>query len=159
MSLIGGLLGNASEVDTRQLQTEYATLLLPDEEIQRAYQLIRDRFLFTTWRLIMVDRKGMTGLRVEYHSLPYKAITHFAVETAGKWDLDAVLIIWLSGNPIPFRKRFNRKVNVYDVQRVLAHYVLYSGGSARPNDVPEEAHGLIDSAESHQPGKGPQVAE
>lgn len=43
----------------------------------------------------------MTGKKVEYHSLPYRSITHFAVETAGTFDLDAELKIWLSGLLIP----------------------------------------------------------
>lgn len=126
MGLIGSLLGNASEVDAKQLQAEFAQVLLPDEDIQRAYQLIRDQFIFTTWRLILVDRQGMTGSKVEYRFVPYKAITHFAVETAGAFDLDAELKIWIAGSSIPIQKTFNRKVNVYDVQRVLAHFVFYS---------------------------------
>ena len=124
MGLISGLLGNASEIDPKQAQAEFVQILLPDEEIQRAYQLIRDSFLFTSRRLILVDRQGLTGSKVEYHSLPYKDITHFSVETAGTFDLDAELKIWVSGNPVPIQKQFNKKVNVYDVQRVLAHYVL-----------------------------------
>ena len=124
MGLISGLLGNASEVDLKTLQAEYAQLLLPEEEIHRAYQLIRDQFLFTSRRLVIVDRQGLTGSKVEYHSIPYKSITHFAVETAGTFDLDAELKIWISGTPAPLQKTFNKKVNVYDVQRVLAHYVL-----------------------------------
>jgi hypothetical protein len=33
------------------------------------------------------------GHKVEYHSLPCKSITHFSFETAGHFDLDAVLKI------------------------------------------------------------------
>lgn len=124
MGLISGLMGNASEADPKKMQEEFAQVLLPDEEVQRAYQLIRDSFLFTNRRLILVDKQGVTGSKVEYHSLPYKSITHFSVETAGSFDLDAELKIWISGNPVPIQKQFNRKLNVYDVQRVLAHYVL-----------------------------------
>lgn len=124
MSLMSGLFGNASEIDPKKAQADFATILLPDEEIHRAYQLIRDSFLFTSRRLILVDRQGLTGSKIEYHSLPYRSITHFAVETAGTFDLDAELKIWVTGNPTPIQKQFTKKVNVYDVQRVLAHYVM-----------------------------------
>ncbi len=124
MGLVSGFLGNASEIDPKQAQAEFSEILLPEEEVQRAYQLIRDHFLFTSRRLILVDRQGVTGNKVEYHSLPYKSITHFAVETAGTFDLDAELKIWISGTHAPIQKQFTKKVNVYDVQRVLAHYVL-----------------------------------
>ena len=33
----------------------------------------------------------------DYHSIPSKSITHFSIETAGTFDLDAELKIWISG--------------------------------------------------------------
>ena len=71
----------------------------------------------------MVDKQGITGRKVEYHSVLYKSITHFAVETAGTFDLDAELKIWISGNPVPIQKQFNRQVDIYEVQGLLAHFV------------------------------------
>ncbi len=61
--------------------------------IEKAYQLIRDLFVFTNKRLILVDKQDLTGHKVEYQSLPYKSIIHFSVETAGHFDLDAMLKI------------------------------------------------------------------
>lgn len=55
-----------------------------------AYQLVRDSFLFTNKRLILVDKQGITGKKVEYHSILYKSISHFAVETSGNSDPEAV---------------------------------------------------------------------
>jgi len=124
MGLLDGLLGNASEVDVSKVQAEFAQVLAPNERIEKAYQLIRDLFVFTDKRLILMDRQGITGNKVEYHSLPYKSITHFSVETAGHFDLDAELKIWITGFPTPLQKRFNRKLNIYQVQAVLASYVL-----------------------------------
>jgi hypothetical protein len=124
VGLLDGLFGNASEIDSAKLQTEFARVLAPGERIEKAYQLIRDLFVFTDKRLILVDKQGLTGSKVEYHSLPYRAITHFSIETAGHFDLDADLKIWISGSPEPVQKRFNRKLNVYELQAVLAGYVL-----------------------------------
>ena len=50
MGLLDGLLGNASEVAAASLQTEFAQVLAPDERIEKAYQLIRDMFVFTDKR-------------------------------------------------------------------------------------------------------------
>ena len=124
MGLLDGLMGNAAEVDASGANQKYQQILSTDERIERAYQLIRDSFLFTNKRLILVDVQGMTGSKIEYHSLPYKSITHFSVETAGTFDLDAELKIWLSGLSVPIQKRFNKKLNIYEVQAVLAAYVL-----------------------------------
>jgi hypothetical protein len=124
MGLLDGLMGNASKIDPATLQAEFAQILAPGERIEHAYQLIRDQFIFTDKRLVLVDKQGMTGSKTEYHSLPYRAITHFSIETAGTFELDAELKIWISGSPAPIQKTFNRKLNIYEVQAVLAMYVL-----------------------------------
>jgi hypothetical protein len=124
MGLLDGLLGNASKIDAAKIQDEFASILAPAERVEHAYQLIRDLFVFTDKRLVLVDKQGLTGNKVEYHSMPYRSITHFSVETAGTFDLDAELKIWISGSAAPIQKRFNKKLSIYEVQAVLASYVL-----------------------------------
>lgn len=124
MGLLDGLMGNASEIEVSEIQEDFSQVLSEGERIEKAYRLIRDLFVFTNKRLILVDKQGLTGNKVEYHSLPYKSITHFSVETAGHFDLDAELKIWISGNPMPIQKQFNKNLNIYEVQSVLAGYVL-----------------------------------
>ncbi|MCY6371169.1 PH domain-containing protein [Clostridium ganghwense] len=124
MGLFDGLMGNASEVNMGDVQKEYAHILASTERIEKAYKLIRDMFIFTNKRLILVDKQGMTGKKIEYHSIPYKTITHFSIETAGHFDLDAELKIWISGSQMPIEKQFNKSLNIYEVQTVLAEYVL-----------------------------------
>ena len=124
MGFLDGLMGNASEVNTAEVQKEFARVLAPNEQIDKAYKLIRDMFIFTNKRLILVDKQGITGKKVEYHSVPYKSITHFSIETAGNFDLDAELKIWISGNAVPLQKQFNKNLNIYELQSVLAEYVL-----------------------------------
>lgn len=51
-------------------------------------------------------------------------MVHFSVETAGSFDLDAELKIWLSGNPVPIQRQFNKQLDIHEVQSVLASYVL-----------------------------------
>ena len=124
MGLLGGLMGNASEVNIAEVQKEYANVLASGENIEKAYKLVRDMFIFTNKRLILVDKQGITGKKTEYHSIPYKCVTHFSIETAGNFDLDAELKIWISGAPLPIQKQFNKSLNIYELQSVLAAYVL-----------------------------------
>ncbi len=123
MGLLDGLMDNATELDAFTLQEEFAPLLASDEQIQQAYQLIRDFFVFTNKRRILVDWQGLSGKKVEYHSLPYKSITQFSVQTAGHLDRDAELRIWISGSQTPIQKQFNKKLDIYRVQRVLAEHM------------------------------------
>ena len=124
MGLLDGLFGNASGVDASKLQTEFAQVLVPGEQIEKAYQLIRDTFVFTDKRLIFVNRQGLTGKKLDYQSIPYRSITRFSIETGGAFDLDAELKIWLTGTPAPIQLQFNKKLSIYAVQSVLAGYVL-----------------------------------
>jgi hypothetical protein len=127
MGLLDGMLGNASKIDATKVQTEFSRILAEGEQVEHAYQLIRDYFVFTNFRFVLVDKQGLTGSKVEYHSIPYKSITHFSIETAGMFDMDAELKIWISGTPAPIQKTFNKKLSIYEVQAVLAGYVVRAG--------------------------------
>lgn len=124
VGILGGLFGNAAEVNREEVAKEYAGILATTETVEKAYKLIRDLFIFTNKRLILVDKQGLTGKKVEYHSIPYRSITHFSIETAGMFDLEAELKIWISGSPAPIEKQFNKSLNIYQLQSVLAEYVL-----------------------------------
>lgn len=124
MGIFDGLIGNASEVNLEALKKEYEKILASTETIEKAYKLVRDMFIFTNKRLILVDKQGMTGKKTEYHSIPYKSITHFSIETSGHFDLDAELKIWISGTALPIEKQFNSSLNIYELQNVLAEYCL-----------------------------------
>ncbi len=124
MGFLDGLMGNASEVDQDKVEKELAVLLIEGEEFQSGYKIIRDLFIFTNKRLLLIDKQGMSGKKVDYHSIPYKNITHFSVETAGSFDLDSELKIWISGTSLPIEKTFKKDSPVHEVQRTLARYVL-----------------------------------
>jgi hypothetical protein len=73
----------------------------------------------------LVEKQGLTGSKIEYKSIIYKSISRFSIETAGTFDLEAELKIWVSSEVNPsIVKQFNKSVNVYDVQNVLAFHVL-----------------------------------
>jgi hypothetical protein len=81
MAFLDGILGNASNVDLTEIEQEFSRILVPGERIEHAYKIIRDYFVFTNKRFVLVDMQGVTGKKVEYHSIPYKSITHFSIET------------------------------------------------------------------------------
>lgn len=123
MGLLDGIMGNAGRIDPGEAQREYGKLFGQGETVYAAYLLVRDAILFTNRRLILVDKQGVTGRKTSYHSIPYRAITHFSVETAGTFDLDAELVVWIAGTSEPLQKRFNRQVDIYEVQGILSHFV------------------------------------
>ncbi len=124
MGLLSGLVGNAGVVSNKELNQEYGPLLGQGETIEAGFKVIRDLFIFTNKRLILIDKQGLTGRKVEYLSVLYKSISRFSIETSGHLDLDAELKIWISSKEEPIlEKKFNKKVNIYDVQKVLATHL------------------------------------
>jgi len=122
--MLQGIFGNASEVDIQSVQAELNAILVQDEKVTRAFKIIRDMFIFTDRRLILIDKQGLTGKKAEYHTIPYKSISHFSVETAGTFDMDAEMKIYISGNMTPFQREFKRGTDIKGVQQWLAFYVL-----------------------------------
>lgn len=125
MGLMDKLMGNSSAVSSEQLNEKYERLLTNDEVIEVGFKMFRDVFMFTNKRLILVDVQGFTGSKIEYKSMPYKNISRFSLETAGTFDLDAELKIWISSENAPsVSKRFNSSIDIYEVQKYLAEKVM-----------------------------------
>ncbi len=124
MGILDGLMGHGSIVDPAKLAKHMDGVLIEGETVRMAYRVIRDFFVFTQKRLILVDVQGLTGSKVDYTSIPYRAITRFSVETAGTFDLDAELKIWVSGSPQPVSKTLKKGTDVRGIQRALAQGVL-----------------------------------
>jgi hypothetical protein len=97
MGILSSILGNAGVVAPDKIETDYAQLLAEGETIEVGFAVFRDTFIFTDKRLMIVD---------------------------GRFDLDAELKIWVGSDTSPIQKKFNKKVNIYDLQRVLAQFTL-----------------------------------
>jgi hypothetical protein len=124
MSLINALFGTASQIDPQKLEEEFQPILVEGEQITGAFKVVRDLFIFTQYRLILADKQGLTGKKVEYHSIPYKSISQFSVETAGHFDMDSELKIWISSNPLPLKKEFKKGTDVIGIQKLLAAHLF-----------------------------------
>ena len=124
MGIINAILGNASSIDVAALEKEYAPMLCDGEQIEQAFVVIRDKWIFTNKRLILQDIQGVTGSKRSYRSIPYGSINMFSVETAGTFDTDSEMKIWVKGLDEPIKQNFGRKADVKGIQRALASYVL-----------------------------------
>ncbi|TRY32864.1 PH domain-containing protein [Aliiglaciecola sp. M165] len=119
MGFLDKMLGNASEIDVSDVQDELDPIIGANESIERVFKEIRDMYVFTNKRLLLIDKQGLTGKKVEYHSIPYRAITQFKIESAGRFDMDSEIKIWVSGQSEPIEKELNKDV-VVGIQKTLA---------------------------------------
>ena len=124
MGLLSGLMGKASEVDDSDLEKVLANTLIEGEHVEKAYKVIRDMFIFTNRRLILIDKQGVTGSKMEMVSIAYSKITKFSKESAGHFDLDAELKIWIGSDPTPLTKEFKAGDNINEVYRVISQHAL-----------------------------------
>jgi hypothetical protein len=58
--MLQGLFGNATEVDVKGLQKDLDAILAEGEQVVRGFRIIRDLFIFTDKRLVLVDKQGIT---------------------------------------------------------------------------------------------------
>jgi hypothetical protein len=124
MGIFNAILGNASEVTIEGVSREFEPILIDGEIIEKAYKLIRDMFIFTNKRLILVE-KQLVGTKVDYVSIPYFNIRKFSKESAGILDLDAELKIWLKGENLPIVKQFGKGGNnINEVYKILSQHIL-----------------------------------
>lgn len=125
MGLFDGIIGNATEANHQEVQKQLSAVLMPGEAIDLAFKLVRDLVVFTDYRLIVVDKQGVTGKKVDYKTFPYKSISRFSVETSGHFDLDAELKIWISGAVEPAQSlQFRKDKNITEIQQALATAIL-----------------------------------
>jgi len=124
MGLFDALLGNASEVDTEQLESTITPLLVEGEQVQHAYRLLRDLIVFTDKRLILVDKQGVTGKKQEILTIPYGSITKFSKENAGRLDRDAEIKVWVRGEGTPLEFQFRKGADLDGIYKVLSAYIL-----------------------------------
>jgi hypothetical protein len=124
MGIMSGITGNAGPMDPGAAAAEFARLLSHGEGVYAAFDFVRDAMLFTNGRLILIDKQGMTGKKVEYLSIPYRNILYFSVTTEGHLFAEARMHIWVDGMKDPIEKEFNNRVDIYQVQGILSAFVV-----------------------------------
>ena len=124
MAVISKLLGNSVRVDPKKVEKKLKQILMADEKIELAFKIFRDMTIFTNFRVILIDKKGTTGMKTIYHAIPYKSIIHFSVTSSGVVDLDSELKIWIFGQTDPIEIGIKRSAkDFYDIQMVLATHM------------------------------------
>lgn len=62
-----------------------------------AVKTVRDAALFTDKKVLICDKQGITGKKTEYYAIPYSKIVTYTIETAGHFDLDSEIKLFLTG--------------------------------------------------------------
>lgn len=116
---------NLKPIQVDSARNEVRSLLIPGEQVEMAFQTVRDQLLFTNKRIIAIDVQGITGKRKSYSTMPYSKIQYFSIQTAGFAELfpDSELFIMFS-NTFTAKFEFKGSVDIGKIGRMISEYVL-----------------------------------
>jgi hypothetical protein len=125
MGLFSVFTTNSGVIESDKLADDFSRILTDIEEIEVGFRLKEDTFIFTNKRLILVEKLKEDDKDIVYLTVPYSQISFFSVVSKKAFDSKASLKIFLSGQTDPvINKEFNKSVDVYEVQKILAGHVL-----------------------------------
>ena len=127
-SLLQGLLGNLSEISIADLEKEFGSYLMDNEDIQTGFKLIRDAIVITNHRILTFDKQGTTGKKMRVDSIYLDSIYYVTAETAGFGMDDSELTIsyivtpYLKAHSIECTSRkfeFPKRYNIQGLYKLL----------------------------------------
>lgn len=104
-------------------EAEILSILTEGEEILQCYQTVRDQAALTNKRIIIMDKQGITGKKIEIYSLPYRSIDMWSSENVGKlFDLNSELELWTKAGH--FKLKLNPNCDIREFDRILGKAIL-----------------------------------
>jgi len=102
---------------------EIMQVLLEGEQVFAAYKTLRDVAVVTNRRIVIADRQGLTGKKVEIYTIPFKSIVMYSSENAGGMlDFNAEIQLWTRAGL--FKLKLNKGVDIRKLDRLIAHHIL-----------------------------------
>ncbi len=118
-----GFFARLKKVENDSFGKNINDLLIDGEEVIGAYKSVRDGVVFTNKRIIAINIQGLTGKKQDYTSIPYSKISTFSLETAGFFDLDTELEVYMSGvGKVKFQ--FTQSTDVKEICRAISKFTL-----------------------------------
>ncbi len=116
---------NLKPISIDSVRNEVLGLLIKGEEIEMAFQTVRDQLIFTNKRIIAVDVQGITGKRKSFSTMPYSKIQYFSIQTPGFAEMipDSELFIMFS-NTFTAKFEFKGNVDIGKIGRMISEFVL-----------------------------------
>jgi len=122
-----GFLNDAHMKDPVELTSTLRSspaLLQDDESIEAAFKCGRDLFLVSTKRIIVIDKKGITGKSVEYKSHPLMYNKAFSIETEGHLMKGPKAKVYTDDNDIEQELAKGEKDNIWAIHNILSEKML-----------------------------------
>jgi hypothetical protein len=122
-----GFLNDAHMKDATELTSTLRSspaLLQQDESCEAAFKCGRDMFIISTKRIIIIDKKGMTGKSVEYTSVPLSIARAFMIETEGHLMNGAQVKVYTDNDAIEQELAKGQNNGVWLMHEMLSNKLL-----------------------------------
>ena len=108
---------NLKPINVEEVRKEVDGLLIGGEQIEFAFQTVRDQLIFTNKRIM--------GKRKSFATMPYSKIQYFSIQTPGFLEMipDSELYIMFT-NGFTAKFEFKGAVDIGKIGRILSEYVL-----------------------------------
>lgn len=104
-------------------EDELKSVLTDGEVVLQCYKTVRDQAALTNKRIIIMDKQGITGKKIEIYSLPYRSIDMWSSENVGKlFDTNSELELWTKAGH--FKLRLDPKCDIREFDRILGNAIL-----------------------------------
>ncbi len=99
------------------------SILIEGEQAMLAYATVRDTAVVTNKRIIIADKQGLTGKKVEIFSIPFKSIVMYSSENAGNiLDFNTEIEIWTYIGSM--KLKLKKGVDIRKLDKLIAQGVL-----------------------------------
>lgn len=102
---------------------EVNEILVDGEYVEAAYKTIRDVAVITNKRIIIADRQGLTGKKVEVYTIPFKSIIMYSSENAfGLLDFNAEIELWTRVGK--FKLNLKKGIDIRRLDKIIGQHIL-----------------------------------
>ena len=110
-------------IQETDVPNEVQEILIEGEQPQAAYKTIRDVAVITNKRIIIADKQGITGKKVEVYTIPFKSIVMYSSENSkGILDFNSEIELWTRAGK--FKLNLKKGIDIRKLDRLIGQYIL-----------------------------------
>lgn len=122
MSSVNEIMSWTFVQETKAPQEVYE-ILVNGEEIEAAYKTVRDVAVITNKRIIIADKQGITGKKVEVYTIPFKSIVMYSSENAhGILDFNSEIELWTRVGK--FKLNLKKGIDIRKLDKIIGENIL-----------------------------------
>lgn len=111
------------EIEKSDVNDIIKELILDSESIEACYKTIRDSAIITNKRIMIADKQGLTGKKIEIYTVPFKTINMYSSENShGILDFNSELEFWTKSGH--FKLNLKKGINIRKFDKIIAKYIL-----------------------------------